>query len=467
VPEQQYAISPVGSPDADEVARTRRLVLEERHMAERRAHDRRLRQRRRRARMRRRRAGVLLVLAVTSFGIWAALGASGPSLGSAHGALAPPSFHSSVNDAAIVPGHPAVFAWPTAGEGAVAVGGSGLMAASPAEKTVPIASLTKMMTAYLVLRDHPLTARTDGPSFTMTAADAQAWVRASQSDESNVVVRAGEVLTERQLLEALLLPSADNIADYLAVWDAGSIARFVAKMNRTAQSLGLAGTRYADASGVNPGSSSTAASQATLAATLMENPVVRAIVAHPSLPFPVAGTINNYNPALGVDGIIGIKSGYTSEAQGCLATAAFHEVDGREVLMVAVTLGQPGGLYGAGTADEALLTAADSSVVTYQPIAARQAVGTVTIGGASPLPVRVAGPLPVIVGWPGLQITEAIEPPRTLATHSRIVGEIVLSTSFGIVAKAPVVVLTGAAVNSGAGTPVAVGSVATAPVTSG
>jgi D-alanyl-D-alanine carboxypeptidase (penicillin-binding protein 5/6) len=445
VRETRVITSAVVSPEADEIARTRRLVLEERYLAERRAHERRLRLRRRRARIRRRRLGVVLVLAVASVGIWAVLGASSPSLSSAHGALAPPSFSSTVYDAAVLPGQMGIMPWPTTGQSAVAVEGSGLMAASPNEKTVPIASLTKMMTAYLVLRDHPLTPRANGPSFTMTAADAAAWVRASQSDESNVVIRTGEVLTERELLEALLLPSADNIADYLAAWDAGSIPKFVAQMNRTATALGLQGTRYADASGVNPESSSTAASQATLAAMLMQNPVVRSIVNHPSLPFPVAGTITNYNPALGVDGIVGIKSGYTSEAEGCLATAAFHNVDGHQVLVVAVTLGQPNGLTGAGTSDEALLAAADRSLATYQPVAAYHAVGTVTIGGGSPVPVRVAGTVPVIVGWPGFRISEQILAPRDLEGHSRVVGELVLSGSFGVMAKASVVVASGVA----------------------
>ena len=88
----------------------------------------------------------------------------------------------------------------------------------------------------------------------------------------------------------------------------------------------------------------------------MENPVVRSIVSHPSLAFPVAGTIVNYNPALGADGIIGVKSGFTSEALGCLATAAFRSVAGQSVLVVAVSLGQPGGLWGAGSADEGLLS---------------------------------------------------------------------------------------------------------------
>ena len=108
---------------------------------------------------------------------------------------------------------------------------------------MPVASLTKMMTAYLVLTDHPLSATEQGPSFTMTAADVADWDNAVDTDQSNVEVALGEVLTERQLLEGLLVHSANNFADILAEWDAGSMAAFVTKMNATALTLGM--TQYA------------------------------------------------------------------------------------------------------------------------------------------------------------------------------------------------------------------------------
>ena len=74
-------------------------------------------------------------------------------------------------------------------------------------------------------------------------------------------VRAGEKLTERQALEAMLIPSGNNIAWMLARWDAGSDGAFVATMNARARSLGLRQTRYADASGADPATVSTAADQ--------------------------------------------------------------------------------------------------------------------------------------------------------------------------------------------------------------
>ena len=141
----------------------------------------------------------------------------------------------------------------------------------------------------------------------------------------------------------------------LATWDAGSIWRFVEKMNAAAKSLGLSSTHYADASGVNPLSVSTAADQAKFAADLMGDAVVRNIVRRSHVAFPVVKTIWNANPAVGVDGILGVKSGWTLRANGCLVTAVWRTVRLHGVLVIAATLGQPDGLWNAAHLDEALL----------------------------------------------------------------------------------------------------------------
>jgi len=427
--------------EAYQVAAERRVALERRLVDERRTLERRERQRRRRNVIRRRRAAVLLLASGLGTAAWSLIGASSGALPPKVAAGSPPSFVGVARDAAVVPGSLPAFSWPSTGEGALAVSGIGLMADSPKVAVVPIASLTKMMTAYLVLQDHPLTPGEDGPSLTMTAADYADWVHASQTDESNVPVKVGEVLSERQLLEGLMLQSGDNIADLLGIWVAGSDGAFVARMNATAAALGMNSTHYADTSGLSPASRSTAADQAVLAGRLMENPSLRSIVWHPSLPFPVAGTITNYNPALGVDGIIGVKSGFTSQAEACLATAAYRTVDHKSVLVVAVSLGQPGGLPGAATADETLLDEVDRAFVAYRPISGRQTVGTVSLNGGAPVPVRVVGPLPVVLGWPGLHITETIGAPPVGERHTSVVGEIVLSGPTGVLATAPVVAL--------------------------
>jgi len=120
--------------------------------------------------------------------------------------------------------------WPAHGQAAVQVGQSQVRA-GPNQHAAAIASVAKVMTAYLVLRDHPLRSGEDGPTITLTDADVVDTDRRRGQQESVVSIAAGEQLTELQALQALLLPSANNIAAVLARWDAGSVHRFVARMN--------------------------------------------------------------------------------------------------------------------------------------------------------------------------------------------------------------------------------------------
>jgi D-alanyl-D-alanine carboxypeptidase (penicillin-binding protein 5/6) len=116
--------------------------------------------------------------------------------------------------------------WPAQGQAALALG-NGRPAASPHEQPVPIASLAKVMTAYLTLTRYPLSGAQDGFEITVTAAQAQAEAGDAAEGQSVAPVQAGERLSERQLLEALLIPSGNNIAQMLAAEVAGSRSRFV------------------------------------------------------------------------------------------------------------------------------------------------------------------------------------------------------------------------------------------------
>jgi len=117
------------------------------------------------------------------------------------------------------------------------------------------------------------------------------------------VIAAGEQLTERQALQALLLPSANNIAAVLARWDAGSEDQFVARMNAAAQSLGMTHTRYTDPSGYDDATISTAADQLLLVDRAMCLPTFASIVATPSTTLPVAGTCGTPTVCLGTAGL--------------------------------------------------------------------------------------------------------------------------------------------------------------------
>jgi D-alanyl-D-alanine carboxypeptidase (penicillin-binding protein 5/6) len=244
--------------------------------------------------------------------------------------------------------------WPAHGQAAVQMGQSPVQA-GPNQHAAPIASVAKVMTAYLVLRDHPLRSGEDGPTITLTDADVADTDRRRRQQESVVSIAAGEQLTELQALQALLLPSANNIAAVLARWDAGSADRFVARMNATARSLGMTHTRYTDPSGYDDATVSTATDQVRLVDRAMRLPVFASIVATPSVTLPVAGTVHNTNTLLGRNGFVGVKTGSTAAAGGCFAFRAIRWIDGKRTTITGVVLGQPGQV-------EAGLAAADAMV---------------------------------------------------------------------------------------------------------
>ena len=232
--------------------------------------------------------------------------------------------------------------WPAYGQAAFVQGGQSRVHAGPNQHAAPIASLAKVMTAYLVLRDHPLRPGEAGPTITLTGADVADTDRRRGQGESVVPIAAGEQLTERQALQALLLPSANNIAAVLARWDAGSVERFVARMNATARSLGMTHTRYTDPSGYDDATVSTAADQVRIVDLAMRLPAFASIVATPSATLPVAGTVHNTNTLLGHDGFVGVKTGWTDAAGGCFAFRAIRWIDGKRTTITGVVLGQPG-----------------------------------------------------------------------------------------------------------------------------
>jgi len=153
---------------------------------------------------------------------------------------------------------------------------------------------------------------------------------------------AGERLTERQLLNGLLVHSANNFADTLARWDAGSLPAFVEKMNVEALALGMSATHYVDTNGIHAGSVSTAADQLRLTALAMEIPAFARIVDQSSVTEPLAGLLSNYVQAVGTDGVVGVKSGFTQAAMGCVVLAARRSVADRQILILAAVTGQPG-----------------------------------------------------------------------------------------------------------------------------
>jgi D-alanyl-D-alanine carboxypeptidase (penicillin-binding protein 5/6) len=204
----------------------------------------------------------------------------------------------------------------------------------------PMASITKVMTALVVIAAGDLGRRISVPSAVI------AYVRGY--DASSAGLRPGDILTASQLLYALLLPSGADAAYALAVAYGPGTAAFVAKMNATARALGLTRTHFTNFDGLpyptGYSTYSTAASLIKLGLAAMKSAVFRSIAGRRSYRIRPGSGHHAYfwrstNPLLGVyPGTIGIKTGWTPFAGHCLLFEATR--DGRT--FIGVNLDSPG-----------------------------------------------------------------------------------------------------------------------------
>jgi D-alanyl-D-alanine carboxypeptidase (penicillin-binding protein 5/6) len=202
------------------------------------------------------------------------------------------------------------------------------------ERVLPIASLTKMMTALVVVDRVPAraTARITAEALAYTGSGVGLLPR-------------GKRVSVNALLHGLLLPSGNDAAIALALRAAGSVPQFVDLMNRRAQEMGLVCTRFSSVSGITDrGNHSCAPDLAALGRAVLREPRLARIVRRRAavLPFPIKGRklyLYNNNPLLrsGYRGATGIKTGYTVAAGRCLVASAQR---GRVRLGV-VLLGSP------------------------------------------------------------------------------------------------------------------------------
>lgn len=230
--------------------------------------------------------------------------------------------------------------WPAVGQAAIGAKGFNVLAETNIQKPVPTASTAKVFTALMILKEKPLQPGETGPMITVTANDVDIYNRYISVNGSVVAVETGQQISEYQALQALLLPSANNIADMLAIWAYGSIANYLTAAETYAASLGLKQTHIADASGFSPETTSTAHDMVLLGQEALNNPVISQIVDMSQASFPLVGTIYSTNRLINEPGFVGIKTGHTDEAGGCYLFAARHEVaPGSFVTVIGAILG--------------------------------------------------------------------------------------------------------------------------------
>jgi D-alanyl-D-alanine carboxypeptidase len=296
--------------------------------------------------------------------------------------------------------------WPTKGQAALDVQGIGTFGSSGEQKPVPIASVAKVMTAYVILRDHPLKSGADGPKIPI---DQAAQDQSDAGQESTVDVTKGDALTEREALESILIASANNVARLLARWDAGSEKAFVQKMNDAAADLGMKNTTYTDPSGLNNTTVSTAVDQVKLAKAAMQQPVFREVAAMMSYVDYKGKKHDNWNRLVGYNDVTGIKTGTTTSALGNLVFAAKKDVNGETRRIIGAVVRQPAGgpdntILGAALHEgDKLIRAAQGALESATILKKGDLVGYADDGLGGRTPVAVTKDV-TAVGWAGLSV---------------------------------------------------------------
>ena len=300
--------------------------------------------------------------------------------------------------------------WPSSGEAAVTVEGVGGLEQVRASRPVPVAGLASVLTAYVVLKDHPLGSGAAGPSITVTPVTMAAYQLGTALGESEVAVALGENLTELQALEGLLVDSGNDMAILLANWDAGNTGAFVAKMNRTAGELRLGSTHLTDPSGHDAATTSTPADLIRLGQAAMSLPALRQIVDLGQATLPKAPLDYNLNFDLGRDGIVGIETGSDAAANGCYLFAALRSIGGTNATVIGVVLGQagPSGPNNAAVnAGDSLVRATEFSLGAHTLVPAGGVVGQLTTPWGASTPVTASRAVRVL-GWPGLSVPVSV-----------------------------------------------------------
>ncbi len=227
--------------------------------------------------------------------------------------------------------------WPNGSateQAAYGADGYGLLTAKGSETPVPTASVAKTITAMAVLTKKPLQTGEQGPVITLTADDVAIYNKYVAQDGSVIPVTTGQTITEYEAIQALMLPSANNVAETVAIWAFGSIAEYNAYANNYVRSLGMSYTTVTDPSGFLPTTVSTASDLVRLGDAALDNPVLSEIINQKSAETADFGKLNNVNILIGQSGIRGIKTGNTDQAGGCYLSAADVTIGGKTITVI-------------------------------------------------------------------------------------------------------------------------------------
>ena len=323
---------------------------------------------------------------------------------------------------------------------AVAIDGKVVAGANESE-IQPTASTTKMVLGLAVMREKPFQPGEKGETITIDEEMVERYNWYLAHNGSNTKVLLGEEISEYDALASVFLASSNNMADALAIWAFGSLDGYREYATKMLAEFGLVSTTIGpDASGYDSATTSTAGELAKLGALVLADPVLKDIVGLKSYEVPVAGVLDNSNKILGMNRIIGVKTGFIGDASGYCLVSGYME--GEHIVTVA--------LLDAASRTESfndslkIAVAVQNSVEEEVVASAGQIVGYYDSWWTGQVPIRLKEDLKV-VNWKGAdtetQLAMSEEDARNGVLRVRIGGydyvvaveaeEFALEPSFG------------------------------------
>lgn len=299
-------------------------------------------------------------------------------------------------------------AFPGYGASAIgAVGYPGVLAQSGATTPLPMASITKVITALVVLDAHPLELGEAGPTATMTATDVALYSSYIAQNGTVSNVRAGMTFTERQLLELTLVKSANNYTTSMAIWAFGSHDGFLAAARAWLVENGLDQVVINEPTGIDRSNVAPVDQLVELGRIALAHPVIAEIVAKTATDVPPLGLLPNTNQLLGLSGVDGIKTGTLDDFGANLLFSADYTVGASTVTVIGVVVGGPD----HARVDRDILTLLESTVANFTEVevaADAEAFATYTAIWGEAVPA-VAVERTTLLTWGGAPVTVEVE----------------------------------------------------------
>lgn len=333
-----------------------------------------------------------------------------------------------------------VITWPSIGEATFTALGYDFVQSNAQPKPVSTASMAKVITALCILEKHPLKLGETGPTLTMTADDISRLQQQYDQGGSHLAISEGEQLTQYQMLQAIMLPSANNIADSLAIWAFGSLGQYQKYAQDYVQRHGMNQTRIGpDASGFDPSTTSTTTDLTTLGKLALANPVIMQIASTKHATFETAGEVYNTDTLLGNGVLTGLKTGSNDGNTGGFIFTSSTKKANRSINIVGAIVNDNSAASAVEHAEQLATSITNNfQVVSYAHAGATVGIAKTAWGSSATI---IAKQDTRVVRWSANKLWHVEQLKTTTATKAGQIGTLSIRTN-GSKADTPLIITT-------------------------